>query len=181
MIPLGTKASNFDLLDVCTNQKVSLQTLASPVATVIMFICNHCPYVKHIQKKLVEVAAYYQAKNVTFIAINSNDVYAYPEDAPDHMREIAIQYHYSFPYLYDETQAVAKAYHAACTPDFFIFDKHLLCVYRGRFDEATPGNEYPVTGKDLCHALDNILSGQPINQKQIASMGCNIKWKTGIS
>jgi thiol-disulfide isomerase/thioredoxin len=177
MMPLGTKAPDFCLRDVCKESDVSLHRAVSPVATVIMFICNHCPYVKHIQQKLVEVAAHYQSKQIAFIAINSNDVTAYPEDAPARMKEEALRHHYPFPYLYDETQDTAKAYNAACTPDFFVFDKNLLCVYRGRFDDATPGNQQMVTGKDICHALDNIILGKPVNTEQKPGMGCNIKWK----
>jgi peroxiredoxin len=177
MIPLGTIAPDFTLLDTRTNKKVSLQELKSPIATVILFICNHCPYVKHIQTKLVEVANTYLARGVHFVAISSNDIEAYPQDGPDKMRIEAETHHYSFPYLYDETQTVAKAYRAACTPDIYVFDKSLHCVYRGRFDDATPGNHQPVTGKDLCSALDNILAGKPVNRDQQSSLGCNIKWK----
>ncbi|OAI48199.1 alkyl hydroperoxide reductase [Gammaproteobacteria bacterium SCGC AG-212-F23] len=177
MLPLGTIAPDFNLLDTCNKTMVSLRDHSTAFATVILFICNHCPYVKLIQKKLVEVSQYYQQKNIRFIAINSNDVEKYPADSPEKMQETAKEYHYSFPYLYDNTQEVAKAYHAACTPDFFVFDKALQCVYRGRFDEATPGNRKEVTGKDLCHALDHILAGKEVNQEQFPSVGCNIKWK----
>lgn len=177
MIRLGTKASNFKLMDTLTGKFVSLEELKSDIATVIMFICNHCPYVIHIQHELVEVAKKYQKKNVQFIAINSNDVQSYPADSPEKMRIESERNHYSFPYLFDETQEVAKAYQAACTPDFFVFDKNLLCVYRGRFDNSTPGNNNPVTGNELSQALDNILAGKPVDQDQKASLGCNIKWK----
>ncbi len=177
MIPLGTKAPDFNLQDAVSNQFFSLNQLKSPHATVVMFICNHCPYVKHIQTKLVEVAKTYKAKGVNFVAINSNDINAYPQDGPTFMKSEAEQHHYSFPYLYDETQEVAKAYHAACTPDLYVFDHDLACVYRGRFDSSTPGNKQPVTGQDLSDALDNLLSGSPVNQNQKASVGCNIKWR----
>jgi peroxiredoxin len=177
MLPLGSKAPDFTLYDVCADQKVSLKSLTSPIATVIMFICNHCPYVKHIQNKLIEIAKNYQSKDIAFIAISSNDIMAYPQDGPEEMRTTALSHQFSFPYLYDETQEAAKAYHAACTPDFFVFDRELFCVYRGRFDDSTPGNQKPVTGKDLCTALDNILTGLPIQSEQKASVGCNIKWK----
>lgn len=177
MIPLGTKAPPFRLLDVCSNQCVSLEEAKSDIATVIMFICNHCPYVKHIQPKLIEIVKEYQKKGICFIAISSNDVRAYPEDGPAYMREEAQKHHYTFPYLYDETQAIAKAYHAACTPDFFVFDKNLLCIYRGCFDQSTPGNSYSITGHDLTMALDHILQGTPIHWDQKPSVGCNIKWK----
>lgn len=177
MIPLGTRAPDFRLLDTRTDQMVSLQTVKSDKATVIMFLCNHCPFVKHIQSKLAETAASYQKKGIQFIAISSNDVITYPQDGPEKMREEAEQHHYAFPYLYDETQAIAKAYHATCTPDFFIFDKDLLCVYRGRFDDSTPGNGVAVTGNDLKQALDNLLAGKSVSEDQQPSMGCNIKWK----
>jgi peroxiredoxin len=177
MLALQMKAADFRLLDTGSNQYVSLQELKSPVATVIMFLCNHCPYVKHIQHKLVEIAKAYQAKNISFIAISSNDAQHYPQDSPDKMREEAQRNHYTFPYLYDESQEVAKAYQAACTPDFFIFDKDLRSVYRGRFDASTPGNGLEVTGRDLSEALDQLIAGQPLNVDQKASVGCNIKWR----
>jgi thiol-disulfide isomerase/thioredoxin len=177
MLPLGTIAPDFTLMDVRTDKMMTLRELKSDVATVVMFICNHCPYVKLIQDRLAEVAKHYQTHGVSFIAINSNDVQNYPADAPDKMKIEAEKHKYSFPYLFDETQQVAKAYQAACTPDFYIFDKNLACVYRGRFDEATPGNKKPVTGEDLCHALDNILTGKLVSANQKPSVGCNIKWK----
>lgn len=177
MIALGTPAPDFNLVDTRTNQPMSLQDLKSDKATVIMFLCNHCPYVKHIQNKIVETARAYQAKGISFIAISSNDVSAYPADGPDQMRKESDKHGYSFPYLYDETQQVAKAYKAACTPDIYIFDADLKCVYRGRFDDSTPGNNKPVTGNDLRRALDNILAHKPVDATQNASIGCNIKWK----
>jgi thiol-disulfide isomerase/thioredoxin len=177
MIPLGTLAPDFCLLDTCSHKRLSLQALKSPIATVIMFICNHCPYVKHIQAPLVELAKKYQAKGVSFIAISANDAVAYPQDGPDFMRLEAEQHHYSFPYLYDETQSVAKSYQAACTPDFYIFDGSLQCVYRGRFDSSTPGNQHPVTGDDLAQALNALVSGKPVSVDQKVSVGCNIKWR----
>src|SRR5690606_15792901 len=145
MLPLGTIAPDFRLMDARTNQYCTLDELKSDVATVIMFLCNHCPYVKHIQTKLTETAQSYQKKGINFIAISSNDVETYPQDGPEAMKEEAETHHYTFPYLYDNTQEVAKAYQAACTPDFYIFDKDLACVYRGRYDESTPGNGKPVT------------------------------------
>ncbi len=177
MIPLGTKAPDFELFDTVSEKKCTLNQLRSDVATVILFICNHCPYVKLIQEKLVATAKNYQAKGITFVAISSNDATTYPADSPEKMHEEALHHHYSFPYLHDETQAVAKAYHAACTPDIYVFDKNLLCVYRGRFDDATPGNGRTVTGNDLINALDCILDNKPVDGKQIPSVGCNIKWK----
>ncbi|MES2998074.1 MAG: thioredoxin family protein [Pseudomonadota bacterium] len=177
MLALGTKAANFELLDTKSGKVYSLQALKSAKATVIMFICNHCPYVKHVQMELIKLAKDYQAKGITFIAISSNDAKTYPEDAPKEMAKLAKRLAYPFPYLYDETQAIAKNYQAACTPDFFVFDKDLLCVYRGQLDDSRPGNNIPVTGKAIRSALDNILAGSPVDSKQNPSMGCNIKWK----
>lgn len=177
MLPLGSKAPDFNLLDTRTNQMVSLADYKSATATVIMFLCNHCPYVKHVQPKLVELAKEYQPKGITFIAISSNDVAKYPEDSPEKMRMEAENAPYTFPYLYDEHQDVAKAYKAACTPDFYIFDNDLLCVYRGCLDESTPGNNKPLTGEHLQAALESLLAGQPVNPDQKPSIGCNIKWK----
>lgn len=177
MLPIGTKAPDFTLLDTCTNKHMSLSQLASSKATVIMFICNHCPYVKLIQQKLVEVAKKYQPQGVSFIAISSNSVESHPQDGPQFMREEAEKNHYSFPYLYDETQAVARAYQAACTPDLYVFDKALHCVYRGRFDDATPSNGRAVTGADVTNALDALLAGREVSADQQASIGCGIKWK----
>lgn len=176
MIPLGTKAPDFSLIDTITGKVISLKEIKSNVATVIMFICNHCPFVKHIQPKLVDIATQYGKKGIQFIAISSNDIQAYPDDAPDKMREEAISNHYPFPYLYDETQSVAKAYNAACTPDFYVFDNELKCVYRGRFDDSTPGNNQPITGRDLSTAFDAIINKAPIPDPQLPSVGCNIKW-----
>lgn len=176
MMELGTKAPDFTLLNTVTNKTVSLTDLKSDVATVIVFICNHCPFVHHLNSKLVDVANSYQGKGVQFIAISSNDVANYPQDRPELMQEVAEKEGYSFPYLYDETQAVAKAYKAECTPDFFVFDGDLKCAYRGRFDETRPGMGTP-TGKDLTNALDALISGNTIDADQKPSMGCNIKWK----
>lgn len=177
MVPLGTIAPDFTLIDVRTNHALSLADAKSEIATVILFICNHCPYVKHIQDKLISIANHYQATGIRFIAINSNDTSAYPADNPDEMKKTALEKHYPFPYLFDDTQEVAKAYQATCTPDLYVFDGELKCVYRGRFDGSTPGNAIPVTGEDLSGALDAILANQPINPEQKQSVGCNIKWK----
>jgi len=177
MLPLGTIAPSFTLVDTISNKKMSLHELKSPVATVIMFICNHCPYVKHIENELVKFVKAYQASNINFIAINSNDTTRYPDDAPDKMQETAKKLGFTFPYLFDETQAVAKVYQAACTPDFYIFDKDLRCVYRGQFDDARPGNHIPVTGNSMRAALENILAGKSVDAEQKPSVGCNIKWK----
>jgi thiol-disulfide isomerase/thioredoxin len=177
MLPLGTQAPHFTLRDAASDKMFSLDELKSNTATVIMFICNHCPYVKHIQPELVKIANQYQQQGMKFVAINSNDVKNYPSDSPDKMKIEAEVHGYTFPYLYDETQQVAKDYQAACTPDFYVFDKQLACVYRGRFDNATPGNANPVTGKDLTAALDAILAGKSVNAEQHPSVGCGIKWK----
>jgi len=177
MMPLGTVAPNFTLSDAVTGKKMSLDSLKSDKATLIMFICNHCPYVKHVQKELVDLANDYQAKGISVIAINSNDVDNYPEDSPENMKKVAKAWQYPFPYLFDKTQEIAKAYQAACTPDFYIFDKNLKCVYRGQLDDSRPNNGIPVTGRDIRAALDSILSGQAVDSLQKASVGCNIKWK----
>lgn len=177
MMPLGTVAPDFTLPDTVTGKKMTLQALKSDIATLIMFICNHCPYVKHIREELVHLAKDYQAKGVSIIAISSNDVVNYPDDSPEKMKETAIEWGFSFPYLYDETQEVAKAYQAACTPDFYVFDENLKCVYRGQLDDARPKNDKPVTGKDIRAALDAVIAGEPVNPEQIPSVGCNIKWK----
>lgn len=177
MINLGTNAPDFKLMDTVTGKSYGLKDIKDSKATVIMFICNHCPYVKHVILELVKLARDYQSKGIAFIAINANDAIAYPDDAPKKMTQLAKQLEFSFPYLYDETQSIAKAYQAACTPDFFIFNKDLVCVYRGQLDGSRPGNKIPVTGKDIRSALDNILQGKPVSPQQQPSMGCNIKWK----
>ncbi len=177
MLALGTKAPSFKLPDAISGNTLSLEQLKSDTATVVMFICNHCPFVKHVQHELVHLAKDYQPKNISFIAISSNDITSHPDDAPDKMRAVAKQLGYPFHYLYDESQAVAKAYDAACTPDFYIFDKNLKCVYRGQLDGSRPGNNTPVTGKDIRDALENILDHKPVSADQKPSMGCNIKWK----
>jgi len=176
MMDLGTVAPNFNLLDTVSGKKVILSNLKSDKAMVVVFICNHCPFVHHINSKLIEVANKYLLLGVQFIAISSNDVENYPEDAPELMTQNAIKERYPFPYLYDETQEVAKAYKAACTPDFFVFDKKLACVYRGRFDETRP-NIGQATGKDLINAIDRVLLEEEISKEQHPSMGCSIKWK----
>lgn len=177
MFPLGNPAPSFTLPDVVSGKTVSLDELKSEIATVIMFICNHCPFVKHVQTQLVQLANDYQAKGISFIAISSNDAEAYPDDSPEKMKEVAEQLGYPFPYLYDETQEVAKAYQAACTPDFYIFDRELKCVYRGQLDDSRPGNGIPVTGESIRSALESLLHNQPVTVVQKPSLGCNIKWK----
>jgi len=178
MLPLGTTAPDFTLPDTVTGQDMALQALKSDMATVIMFICNHCPYVIHVHEELANLAKDYQAQGVSFIAISANDVTTHPDDAPDKMKQTAHDWGLSFPYLYDETQEVAKAYQAACTPDFYIFDGDLRCVYRGQLDDSRPNSDTPVTGRDLRAALDAVLANQPVNSEQKPSMGCNIKWKS---
>ena len=178
MLPLGTTAPDFKLPD--TNGKtVSLADFKGKPALLVLFICNHCPYVKHIRTGLAQLARDYQPKHVAIVGINSNDVANYPDDSPAKMKEEVKSAGYLFPYLYDETQAVAKAYRAACTPDIYLFDKNRKLVYRGQFDGSRPGNGIPVTGKDLRAALDAMLAGNPVSSDQKASMGCNIKWKGG--
>lgn len=177
MLPLGTIAPDFTLLDTVSGKNKSLKELKSNVATIIMFICNHCPYVLHIKDELVNIANEHQQQGMQFIAISSNDVVSYPADAPDKMTIFAQENNFNFPYLYDESQAVAKAYQAACTPDFFIFDNKLACVYRGQFDKSRPGSAVPVNGEDMRAALDAILENKTVAPEQIPSVGCNIKWK----
>jgi peroxiredoxin len=177
MLPLGTIAPEFTLPDAVSGKALSLSGLRSDKATVVMFICNHCPYVKHVQTELVRLANDYRPRGAAFVAISSNDVQNYPEDAPERMKEVAQRLQYPFPYLYDETQEVAKAYRAACTPDFYVFDGGLKCVYRGQLDDSRPGNGIPVSGRDLRAALDAVLAGQRVSPDQQPSVGCNIKWK----
>ncbi len=179
MMPLGTKAPDFNLPDIVSGKNKSLKELKSDKATVVMFICNHCPFVKHVQKELVKLANDYIPKGISFIAISSNDVEVFPDDSPERMKEVAKQFGYPFPYLFDESQDIARAYGAACTPDFYVFDKDLKCVYRGQMDDSRPSNDIPVTGKDIRTALDAILTGKPVSKDQKPSIGCNIKWKTG--
>jgi len=175
MMPLGTPAPSFTLPDTISGKEVSLQPDCK--ASLIMFICNHCPFVLHIQNQLIALALDYQPKGVQIIAISSNDVTTHPQDGPAKMKEIALLHDYPFPYLYDESQEVAKTYQAACTPDFFLFNKNLLCVYRGQLDDSRPNNNMPVTGKDIRSALDAILADREVPQPQKPSVGCNIKWK----
>jgi len=177
MMPLGTIAPNFTLPDTVSGENLSLSKLKGSKATLVMFICNHCPYVLHVNDELVRIAKEYQPKGVSFIAISSNDVDNYPQDGPEKMKMHAKKVGYTFPYLYDETQEVARAYDAACTPDLFLFDQDLKCVYRGQFDDSRPKNDKPVTGKDLRAALDAVLAGREVPEPQIPSIGCNIKWK----
>ncbi len=177
MMPLGTKAPDFCLTDTISGNERCLSELRGEVATVVMFICNHCPFVKHIKSELVNLGQEYPTKGIGLIAISSNDVSSYPEDSPDKMKALALSIGYNFPYLYDETQAVARAYDATCTPDFFIFDKELKCVYRGQLDDSRPGNDISVTGRDIRSALNTIIAGKEVDMNQKPSVGCSIKWK----
>lgn len=177
MIPLGTEAPDFTLPDTVSGKLFGLQDFKSEVATVVMFICNHCPFVKHVESQLVRIANDFSPKGVKFVAISSNDVTQYPDDAPDKMKEYAQRIGMPFPYLYDATQDVAKSFDASCTPDIFVYDKSNHCVYRGQLDDSRPGNDVPLTGADLRSALQAIISGQPVSTDQKPNVGCNIKWK----
>ena len=177
MLSLGTQAPDFNLPDTVSGKNLRLEELRSDVATVIMFICNHCPYVIHVNEGITELAKYYEPLGVKFVAISSNDVANYPMDSPDMMKQHAKQNGYSFPYLYDESQEVAKAYDAACTPDFYLFNGEMELVYRGQMDGSRPNSGVPVTGEDLRAAIDAVLMGRPVSTKQRPSAGCNIKWK----
>lgn len=177
MLPLGTIAPDLNLIDTVSDKMLSLNDVKGKTATVIMFICNHCPFVLHVNKQLIALATNYKSNGVGFAAISSNDVENYPQDSPELMKELAKKVCYPFPYLYDESQEVAKAYDAACTPDFYIFDNNLKLVYRGQLDSSRPGNNQLINGKDIRSALDAVLAGKEVNQNQIPSMGCNIKWK----
>ena len=181
MFPLGAKAPFFNLKDTISGKYISSHDLQSDTATVILFICNHCPYVKHISQKIGEVASEFISKGVVFCAINSNDTDAFPEDSPDKMVHFAAENGFTFPYLFDETQEVAKAFMAVCTPDFFVFNSEMRCVYRGRFDESNHKNGIVPTGENLVGALNAILKGSKPSEIQYPSAGCNIKWKEGIS
>lgn len=177
MLPLGTMAPDFKLIDTTTDKLLLLKDVKGNEATLIMFICNHCPFVLHVNAELVKLANDYKEREIGFVAISSNDVENYPQDSPELMKKCAEDLEYPFPYLYDETQEVAKAYDATCTPDFFLFDSELKLAYRGQLDNSRPSLDKPVTGNDIRNALDAILARKEINQNQIPSMGCNIKWK----
>jgi len=178
MIPLGTRAPGFRLPDT-EGAPVSLDDFKGAPALLVVFLCNHCPYVKHVRHELARLGTEYQAKGVGVVGISANDVASHPEDSPARMTKEKAEVGYTFPYLYDESQEVALAYQAACTPDFYVFDKDQKLVYRGQLDGSRPGNPIPVTGKDLRSALDAVLAGKPVSEDQRPSMGCNIKWKRG--
>jgi thiol-disulfide isomerase/thioredoxin len=177
MVELGLKAPDFHLPDVADGRMVSLNDFGSDQALLVMFICRHCPYVLHVKPELARLATDYQEKSVGIIGISSNDAQHYPDDAPDRLAELSRDL--GIPVLYDESQSVAKAYQATCTPDFFLFDRNRTLVYRGQLDDSRPGNTRPLTGRDLRAALDAVLAGRAVDSAQRASVGCNIKWKPG--
>lgn len=177
MLPLGTQAPDFSLTDTISEETLNLAAIKGEKGTVIMFICNHCPFVVHVNPQIARVAKEYQSRGIGFIAISSNDVVNYPQDAPHLMKKVGKEAGYSFPYLYDETQAVAKSYDAACTPDFYLFDEGLELIYRGQLDDSRPGNGISLSGSDLRTAMDALLEGKKISNNQKPSIGCNIKWR----
>ncbi|MCL2928586.1 MAG: thioredoxin family protein [Trichodesmium sp. MAG_R01] len=179
MLKLGTIAPNFELPDVVSGNIISRSTFKGKKALLVMFICRHCPFVKHIQLELAKIGKDYVPKYVEIVAISSNNIESHPDDAPDKLKEMASELEFNFPYCFDETQEVAKSYTAACTPDFFLFDVDYKLVYRGQLDDSRPSNEKPVTGSDLRAALDTVLAGKNIEEEQKPSVGCNIKWKAG--
>ncbi len=179
MLPLGTKAPAFNLPDVTTGKSVSVETFGQNELLLVIFLCQHCPYVKHIQTELVKLGKDYGPKNVGIVGISANDVANYPEDSPEHLKAMVAELGLNYPILYDESQAVAKAYRAACTPEFYLFDRNRALVYRGQLDDSRPKNGLPVTGKDLRSALDKALAHEPVEGDQKPGMGCNIKWKPG--
>jgi peroxiredoxin len=178
MLPLGTNAPDFRLPNI-DGSMVSLSGVETGKGLVVMFLCNHCPFVKHVAPELVRLANDYTARGIHFVAISSNDIAQYPDDAPERMKQEAAEQGYAFPYLYDESQEVAQAYRAACTPDFFVFDANRRLVYRGQIDDSRPGNGKPLNGADMRRALDQVLSGKDVPAEQRPSIGCNIKWKRG--
>ena len=179
MLALGTIVPDFELPDVVSGEMIRPDLFAGKQGLLVMFICRHCPYVVHVQQELGRLGQDYAEQSLGVVAISSNDVDNYPDDHPDRLRTMAREFEFTFPYCYDETQAVAKAFTAACTPDFFLFDKTRKLVYRGQLDDSRPGNGTPVTGKDLRAAIDAVLAEQPVSQDQRPSAGCNIKWKPG--
>jgi len=179
MMALGTTAPDFALADAVTGKTVRRDDLRGGPALLVMFICNHCPFVIHVRDELVRIAHAYAAHGVRSVAINANSVASHPQDGPERMRELAVEQRWAFPFLYDEAQTVAKAYRAACTPDLYVFDRDLQLVYRGQVDDSRPGNDKPVDGRDLRAALDAVLAGRPVPAEQKPSIGCNIKWIPG--
>lgn len=179
MLPLGTKAPNFQLPDVVSGEMISLSRFTGKKALLVMFICKHCPFVKHVQDELANLGKDYINRDLGIVAISANDVNKYPDDAPEQLKAIAQELGFTFPFCYDESQETAKAYTAACTPDFFLFDADQRLFYRGQLDDSRPSNGKPVTGEDLRTAIDTVLAGQSVNLEQKPSVGCNIKWKPG--
>ena len=179
MLPLGTPAPDFSLPNVVTGDSISLSSFAGSKALLVMFVCQHCPFVIHVKPELAQLGRDYGSKGVGIVAISANDAEKYPQDDPDHLLAMAKDLDLNYPLCYDESQAVAKAYQAACTPDFFLFDGDFRLVYRGQLDGSRPGNDVPVDGSDLRGALDSILAEQPVAEQQTPSIGCNIKWKPG--
>ncbi len=177
MLPLGTKAPDFSLPDVVSGTTISLSTFAEQRALLVMFICRHCPYVVHVREELARLGHDYAGQNIRIVAISANDTAAYPDDAPDQLKAMADELGFTFPFCYDESQETAKAYTAACTPDFFLFDNDRALVYRGQLDASRPKNGKPLNGKDLRAAIDAVLAGTPVSTTQQPSIGCNIKWK----
>lgn len=179
MLPLGTVAPDFSLPDVVTGRTVTLAEFADKKALLVMFICQHCPFVQHVAQELARLGQDYGPQGVGLLAISANSIQTHPMDAPEHLKAMALDLGFNFPYCYDASQSVAKAYTAACTPDFFLFDGDLKLAYRGQLDDSRPGNDKPVTGQDLRAALDAVLAGQAISPEQKPSIGCNIKWAPG--
>jgi peroxiredoxin len=179
MLELGTAAPSFSLPDAASGRNVSLATFNDKNALLVMFICPHCPFVKHVQNELARIGKDYSDKDVGIVAISSNDAESFPEDSPEGLKQMSQQLGFEFPFCYDESQETAKAYAAACTPDFYLFDRARLLVYRGQLDDSRPGNGIPVTGRDLRTAVDAVLEDKPVSQTQRPSIGCNIKWKPG--
>ncbi|MEK7233302.1 MAG: thioredoxin family protein [Elusimicrobiota bacterium] len=177
MLDLGTLAPDFNLPDVVSGKKIFLRSFADNKALLVMFICRHCPYVQHVQAQLAQLGRDYAGKDVAIVAVSSNDATGYPEDSPENLKDQAQEQGFIFPYLYDESQEMARAYAAACTPDFFLFDAQRRLAYRGQLDDSRPGNGKPLTGKDLRAAIDAVLAGRPASTDQKPSVGCNIKWK----
>ena len=179
MLPLGTPAPDFALPDTVSGKTVRFEEVAGDKGTLVMFICNHCPFVKHVLDELVRLGRDYRDSGIGLVAISSNDITGYPQDRPERMKELADSAGFEFPYLYDESQNTARAYDAACTPDFYVFDSQRTLVYRGQLDDSRPGNGIPVTGADVRAALDALLEGKPLARQQKPSIGCNIKWRSG--
>jgi peroxiredoxin len=178
MLPLGTPAPPFSLREVVSGQSYSLDSFAGKTALLVMFICRHCPYVEHVEHELAKIGRDYTNTGLGIIGISSNDPVQYPDDAPPRLKEMAERLGFTLPFCFDETQDVAKAYRAACTPDFYLFDRERRLVYRGQLDDSRPGNNKPVTGRDLRAAIDAVLAGKPVDSNQRASIGCSIKWKS---